>query len=52
LASHSRWIGDSDEGVRRAIATKIIDLANTGERNADVLCEQALKEIRGGSDAA
>ena len=28
------------------IATKIIDLAKAGERNPDILCEQALKEIR------
>jgi hypothetical protein len=40
-------IDDGDEDVRRAIANKIIDLASIGERNPDVLCEQALKEIRG-----
>jgi hypothetical protein len=39
-------IGDCDDGVKRAIATKIIDLAKAGERNPDILCEQALKEIR------
>ena len=39
-------IGDSDDGVKHAIATKIIDLAKAGERNPDVLCEQALKDIR------
>jgi hypothetical protein len=39
-------IGDCDEGVKQAIADKIIDLAKTGERNPDVLCEQALKDIR------
>jgi hypothetical protein len=26
-------IGDSDDGVKQAIATKIIDLAKAGERN-------------------
>jgi len=39
-------IGDSDDGVKQAIATKIIDLAKAGERNPDTLCEQALKDIR------
>ena len=39
-------IGDCDDGVKQAIATKIIDLAKAGERNPDILCEQALKEIR------
>jgi len=39
-------IGDCDDGVKQAIATKIIDLAKAGERNPDTLCEQALKDIR------
>jgi hypothetical protein len=39
-------IGDSDDGVKQAIATKIIDLAKAGERNPDILCEQALNDIR------
>jgi hypothetical protein len=39
-------IGDSDDGVKQAIATKIIDLAKAGERNPDTLCEQALRDIR------
>ena len=39
-------IGDSDDGVKQAIATKIMDLAKAGERNPDTLCEQALKDIR------
>jgi hypothetical protein len=38
--------GDCDEGVKQAIATKILDLAKSGERNPDSLCEQALKDIR------
>lgn len=38
--------GDCDDGVREAIAIKIIELAKTGERNPDVLCERALKDIR------
>jgi hypothetical protein len=46
-----RRIGDSDEGVRRAIANKVIDLAKTGERNPDVLCERVLKQIHDGGDA-
>ena len=39
-------VGDCDDGVKQAIATKIIDLAKDGERNPNVLCEQALKDIR------
>jgi hypothetical protein len=39
-------IGDSDDGVKQAIANKIIHLAKTGERNPDTSCEQALKDIR------
>jgi hypothetical protein len=38
--------GDCDEGVRRAIATKLIALATAGERNPDILCEEVLKDIR------
>jgi hypothetical protein len=37
---------DCDDGVRQAIAIKIIDLAKAGERNPDILCEQALARIR------
>jgi hypothetical protein len=37
---------DSGDDVRRAIASRVIALAGTGERNPDVLCELALKEIR------
>jgi hypothetical protein len=49
--------GDCDDGVTQAIATKLIALAEAGERNPDRLCEQALKDIRtphewGGSEAA
>ena len=36
--------GDDDH-VRRTIADKLIALAKTGERNPDVLCEQALEDI-------
>jgi hypothetical protein len=38
--------GDCDDGVRQAIAIKIVELAKAGERNPDVLCEQALAGIR------
>ena len=37
--------GDDDDHVRRTIADKLIALAKTGERNPDVLCEQALEDI-------
>ena len=38
--------GDCDGDVKQAIANKVIELAKTGERNPDVLCEGALKDIR------
>ena len=38
--------GDCDDAVMQAIANKIIELAITGERNPDLLCERALKGIR------
>ena len=38
---------DCDDFVKQAIATKVIDLAKAGERNPDILCEQALRDIRG-----
>jgi len=38
--------GDCDDDVKQAIANKVIELAKTGERNPDVLCEGALKDIR------
>jgi hypothetical protein len=38
--------GDCDEGIKQAIATKLIALAKTGERNPDILCEEVLKDIR------
>ena len=39
-------IGDCDDDFKQAIANKIIQLAKTGERNPDLLCERALKDIR------
>jgi hypothetical protein len=33
--------GGDDDHVRRTIADKLVALAKTGERNPDVLCEQA-----------
>ena len=38
--------GDCADDVKQAIANKIIELAKTGERNPDLLCERALKGIR------
>jgi hypothetical protein len=37
--------GDGDEQVKQVIANKIVALAKAGERNPDLLCEQALEEI-------
>ena len=39
-------VGDCDDGVKQAIATKLIALVKAGERNPDILCEEALKDIR------
>jgi len=39
-------IGDCGDDVKNAIANKIIELAKDGERNPDLLCERALKDIR------
>ena len=39
-------IGDCGDDVKNAIAKKIIELAHTGERNPDQLCERALEDIR------
>jgi hypothetical protein len=38
--------GDCADDVKQAIANKIIAVANAGERNPDMLCEQVLKDIR------
>jgi hypothetical protein len=40
-------VGDCDEDVKRAIAGQLIELSSDGERNPDLLCERALKRIRG-----
>ena len=37
--------GDCDDGVKQAIATKIIDLAKAGNA-IPISCEQALKDLR------
>jgi hypothetical protein len=39
--------GDCDDFAKQAIARKIIVPAKAGERNPDILCEQALKDICG-----
>ena len=39
-------VGDCDDGVKQAIASKIIEFAEAGERNPHILCEQVLKDIR------
>jgi hypothetical protein len=39
MTSIALRIGDCDDGVKQAIADKIIDLAKTGERSPDILCE-------------
>src|SRR5262249_49487916 len=39
-------VGHRDHDVWQTIASEIIELAKTGERNPDLLCKRALKEIR------
>jgi hypothetical protein len=39
-------VGDCADDVKQAIADKLIALAKAGERNPDMLCEEALKDIR------
>jgi hypothetical protein len=38
----------SDDDVRQAIATKVVELARDGQRNPDALCEVVLRQIRVG----
>jgi hypothetical protein len=38
--------GDCNDDVKQAIATKLIALANGGERNPDILCEEVVKDNR------
>jgi hypothetical protein len=38
--------GDCDDDIKQAIATKLIALVKAGGRNPDILCEEALKDIR------
>jgi hypothetical protein len=42
-------LGLTDRGdlANQIVAKRIIELAKSGERNPDLLCERALKEIRG-----
>jgi hypothetical protein len=37
---------DGGELANEVVARRIIELAKTGERNPDLLCERALNEIR------
>jgi hypothetical protein len=34
-----------NDGIKEAIAEKLIALAKTGERTPDILCEEVLKDI-------
>ena len=38
--------GDCDDDIKQAISTKLIALVKAGERNPDILCEEAVKDIR------
>jgi hypothetical protein len=37
--------GEGDDHVKQAIANKLFALAKTGERNPEVLCDQAIEDI-------
>ena len=41
-----RWL-DCDDHVKQSITNTLVECASDGERNPDVLCERALKLIRG-----
>ena len=40
-------LGLEDDFANGMIAKQIIEIAKTGERNPDLLCEGALKKLRG-----
>jgi hypothetical protein len=40
-------LGLADDFANGIIAKRVIELARAGERNPDLLCEGALKELRG-----
>ena len=40
-------IGDCDDHVKQSIANRVVEVAGDGVRHPDVLCERALKLIRG-----
>jgi hypothetical protein len=40
-------LGLADDFANGIIATQIVELARAGERNPDLLCEGALKKLRG-----
>jgi hypothetical protein len=40
-------LGLADDFANGIIARRIVELARAGERNPDLLCEGALKELRG-----
>jgi hypothetical protein len=50
VAFEMAWVAlgltDKDDHVTGVVAKRIIELAKAGERNPDVLCEQALKGLR------
>ena len=39
-------LGLTDNFANGVIAKRIVELAETGERNPDILCERALKKLR------
>jgi hypothetical protein len=39
-------VGTFADDMKQTIANKIVELAKTGERSSDRLCERALEEIR------
>jgi hypothetical protein len=39
-------LADRDDPVVAIVAKKIVELAKAGERNPDLLCEQALRDLR------
>jgi len=46
MAREALQLGDERKLANERIAKSIIELAKTGEHNADLLCESVLKEFR------
>jgi hypothetical protein len=46
MARAALQLGDQGNVINERVAKKIVELAKTGERNPDLLCESVLSEFR------